>query len=247
MMWSDHNQTHHIVTTIYSPVNWIYFYHFCKKQSHAELNQTSNDIQVTGDFVIGKKKKKMKIMWNFFAMYWLHVTATGNWLRDFVFFFHLKIPLLFTPLRKWMTQPSDNQVYGIKLHDNCNLFQCDQCAVRFKNEKNAKYFFDMIILKSIKEKVIHWKCLCFTSINLRCPIRCGIFDHPQWECLYVYPQEKCANNCIVHNELCIQNWNRSCPAVYWKWTFKRFLCNSANKIQFIKFQCAFDRCAPIFD
>lgn len=58
MMWCDHN---HIVTTIYSPVNWIYFYHFGKtaeqKHCNVNLNKTWNDIQVTGDFFLLIRKK----------------------------------------------------------------------------------------------------------------------------------------------------------------------------------------------
>lgn len=138
LMWPDHNEnttTHRITITIYSPVNWIYFYHFAgAKENEQRTTQQKYLMQFkTGDFVIlcywllNKKHAK------FVTVYWLHMTATGDWLREI---FPLRNSVAFYLHSSWCQAKDNKMCDAIKLPDNCYLFECNQCAVRFNNNNN---------------------------------------------------------------------------------------------------------------
>lgn len=165
-------------------------------------------------------------MWNLLPyIYWLHCIYITSYRLELVtgFFTLGKIPLFFVvvvgsialklPFRPCANQflflsfQTDNELYGIKLPDNCYLFECDQCAVYEFNNNDRKKMWNISSMRSSWIVFAFLCCFlffifsCFETfnlpwngwpatetsyiiwphINLRCAFRCGIFEHFKME------------------------------------------------------------------
>lgn len=160
MKWCGLTTTKHHIMPIYAPVNWIYFfYHFVWGEPKKTIKKRC--------FSWYKNRWFSVLAWNFefvFCTYWLHMTATGDWLRKILHltkFQCFSFTLLFSwSVLRWQT---DNKMYSIKLLDNCYLFEwrsvCGLASEKQRTKKIQEYFLRTIGWKSIKMLCKRWHTL----------------------------------------------------------------------------------------
>lgn len=123
--------------------------------------------------------------------------------------------------------PEEKKMFGIKLPDNCYLFECNQCAVcvpitimKMKYEIHFQcdrlewfpiFCFFFFLKNNLRWNVTSYHtCIAHNHINLWCALRCGIFEHLTWTRTCISSRKmswrkNCSHNCIIG----YKSWERA--------------------------------------
>lgn len=189
MKWCGLTTTKYHFTQIYSPVNWIYFYQFffllplpllllllSESTELGCLQQLSYMEQVILILVL-----KFELV----CVHWLHMTATGDWLREIFKNSVVLAPLQFSP-KQWSRA---NNTKSAAL--NCliiviylNVISVRSPCCKHGSEKKWEIFLGRSVHN--RHKKLFVLVIMHRSINLWSPIRRGVLAS-SLKTLHVFP------------------------------------------------------------